>query len=457
MSIQIIGFILIPLGIFVFFKNTRYLLLLTVFFSSFTATSVINIGDFSLLPSYYFGILFIIKNIFIVMKNKMVVKYDKFLGFFIILCVFSLIMPKILERNNITIMNQDSIWVNLAFTSNNITQILYLLFCFAIYWFSKDYLYHNQSEIENVIKILIYSSTVICLLGFYQEIAYIKGWEFNKFFRNAIHGNVQGLVGFVRVYSVTQEPSMLAYFLAPILALSIPLDEKILKHKMLFALLIISTGILSTSTTFIVGILALIIKIILDKCIALISLNRKKINKQKIGYILPFISFIFIVCLIFLINVNPIIKDTLIDGTINKFYANNQSGMERTSTFTMHLNVALKHPILGVGFGSARSKDLLSTWLCNVGILATGVFMLYIGKIILKLNNNNKLGYGISNFLFVLFVCAFISVPEAYYLFIWLMFAVGEILIINNKYADVYQNKITQWENTTNKFKLEGN
>ena len=34
--------------------------------------------------------------------------------------------------------------------------------------------------------------------------------------------------------------------------------------------------------------------------------------------------------------------------------------------------------MLGVGFGTARSKDLFSTWICNTGVLGLGVFIWYL-------------------------------------------------------------------------------
>lgn len=428
MQIAIIGYFLIPLGIFLFFKDIKYLLYLIIFFSGFTATSIINFGsNFSLQVGYYFGILFILKSFLLIYNKKMLIKPDKFLFLFMIISILSIIMPTLIKSKDIFIINQDSLATNIFFTKENITQLVYLLFCFILYCCMKNYFYDNSSEIKTSIKILLYSTVVICLLGFYQEFAYIRHWEFDKFFRNGIHGNTQGGISFVRLYSVAQEPSMLAYFLVPMLALSVSLEKNILKYKIPFLLLIISTGIISTSTTFIVGLCALILKVTFDKLILII--NNIKNENQKIGYILPIIFFIFIILLIIIINLNPSIKDILINGSYSKFIGNNISGKERSSSFRIHLNVAMQYPFLGIGFGTARSNDLLSTWLCNIGFIGTGIFLFYLYKLITKLKNISKLSYGISNYIFVLFACAFTSVPEPYYLFIWIMFSISEVLI----------------------------
>ncbi|AGK95864.1 hypothetical protein [Clostridium pasteurianum] len=434
MELGIIGYFLIPLGIYLFFKDAKYLLYLIVFFSGFTAASVINFGStFSLQPGYYFGIFFIIKTFLSMYNKKTLIRPNKFLFIFVIISILSIIMPTLINSKSIFIMNQSSLITNIFFTSSNITQLSYLLFCFILYLCIKNYFYHNPDEIEKSIKILVYSTIAVCLLGFYQEFAYLKHLEFDKFFRNGIRGNTQGAQNyFVRIYSVTQEPSMLGYFLAPMIALGVSLEKNILnnKYKILFLLLIIVTGILSTSTTFVVGLAALILKVIFDKLMLFIKDIHNE--SEKVGYILPIIFFTFILLLIVVVNLNPVIKDTLITGSYDKFMGNNLSGEERSSIFKLLINAAMHYPILGIGFGTARGKDLLSTWLCNVGFIAVGVFIIYLYKLITKLKNTSKLSYGISNYIFVLFACAFTSVPEPYNLFIWIIFAAAEVLIIKS-------------------------
>jgi len=410
-----------------------------VFFMGFTATSLVNFGTtFTLTPSYFFGTLIIIKYIFTIILKKRIIKPNKIMCLFILLCILSIIMTVLIHNKNIFIMNQDSQWVNIGFSSSNVTQLLYILFCFVIYYFVKDYLYNNPKQIYLIIKILIYSTIVMCFLGFYQEFSHVNNLPYDEIFRNSLHGNVQATNNFVRVYSVAQEPSMFAYFLAPVLALSIILPRKLLKHKLLFIILVILTGLMSTSTTFIVGFIALIFKVIFDKCISFMK-NRKNYN-QKISFILPLIIIFIIIISLIIIKINPNIKHSLIDGAINKLQGNNLSGIERTMGFKNHVYVGLQYPFLGVGFGTARSKDLLSTWLCNIGFISTGIFIAYLFKLITKLKYTNKLGYGISNYIFVLFTCAFISVPEPYYLFIWVMFSIGENLLIQKRKGTLEQD-----------------
>ncbi|MBE2935976.1 hypothetical protein HPJ99_12705 [Anoxybacillus flavithermus] len=71
MEITIMGYLLIPIGIFLLFLKKDYLLYFVVFFSGFTGSSVINFSSitFSLQPSYYFGMLYLIKHLIDIFLN----------------------------------------------------------------------------------------------------------------------------------------------------------------------------------------------------------------------------------------------------------------------------------------------------------------------------------------------------------------------------------------------------
>lgn len=442
MEIQILGYILIPIGILLLFVDIKYLLYILIFFSGFTGSSIVNFGkSFSLIPSYYLGILFIIKYLLVIFKKKTIKKPNLLLSFFIVLSVLSIIMPNFVEGVSVLHPGSEIYSNTVEFNSENVQQIIHLIFCFFIYWFIKDYCKYNKDKTFKLIKVLCISAIIICLLGIYQEFAYIKGLKFDEIFRSAVGTNVQPFGDFVRVYSVTPEPSMLAYFLAPMLALIMFTNRQILRNRFVVPL-IISVGIISTSTTFILGFLALIFKIIIDKLILLIQKSKYKPYKiRRILVAVLFAMLIFAVAIRINDNVRFMLTSQIYDKlTIN----NNMSGLIRSEAFKNHISVALKYPILGIGLGSARSKDLLSTLLCNVGFITTIIFLVYLFKIITKLKYTNKLGYGMSNCIFVLFICAFASVPELYYLFIWILFAIGESLINQNIKDNIDKKYIEQ-------------
>ena len=106
----------------------------------------------------------------------------------------------------------------------------------------------------------------------------------------------------------------------------------------------------------------------------------------------------------------------IVSSLIIKLRGENVSGVERWDGFITMLKVGLNYPF-GVGFGSSRSKDLFSTWICNVGIVGLLIYFLFILRMFLKALSEKKLKYFFPYLLVVLLMM--ISVPEPYNLFVW--------------------------------------
>lgn len=429
MQIEIFGYFIIPLGIVLLFFDKKWLLYMTAIFAGFTATSILRIGgDLSVQPSYYLGMLFIIKQLIDIIKTRKIELPDKRLLIFVGICLASLIMPNLVQNAGVEVISQEGKFELVRFTSKNITQMMYLLYCFTLYIFTKDYLKDKKEEKELLLKFIIYGCVIVCFLAIYQQIAYNLDLEFDAVFRSNPNGNVQTMGGNLRLYSTTIEPSMLAYYLVAVLALVITIKRDIIKYKYPIILLIMVIGILTTSSTFLFGLFVLgaitVFNTIFQKDK---DLRRRNIHVLKRVLILGIIALVVIL-------ITNVVKPNIIKGTItstiDKVNQENTSGQERSQALIQHTKIGLKYPLLGVGFGTARSKDLFSTWLCNTGVLGLGVFIWYLISLANKLRKTNSyIAYGISNYLIVLFACAFISVPEPYNLFIWLMFALGENMI----------------------------
>ena len=127
-------------------------------------------------------------------------------------------------------------------------------------------------------------------------------------------------------------------------------------------------------------------------------------------------------------TINQNIGEYIFNNTYEKFLLSNNSGIERNYVFNYHIGISNEYPLLGVGFGSSRTKDLLSTFLCNIGYIGTGFFLLYIFCLVIKLiKHKNYLNITFFSSLIVMIACLLISVPEPYYLYIWLIFAFSEV------------------------------
>jgi hypothetical protein len=441
MEITYMGLVLIPVGVIFLFLKMEYLLLAVIFFSGFTGSSVINFESisFSLQPSYYFGMLFIVKYaLSILLKDKKLLMPNEFLVLFVFFSFVSLIMPILLEHRNVEVLSPDGFYTQVKFGLQNITQFLYLLFCFIFYWLTKDYIGNDYERIIRLLKAFLYGGLVVCLLGFYQETAYILGLPFDIWFRSGVHGNVQPYGNFVRMYSVANEPSMFAMYLAPLLVLSLFVNKKIYKYKATLIFLSIISGILSTSTTFVLGIIIFAMLFIYDKVLKpYYNIEDLKILKY-FGFS---ISVLFIICSIAFV-LSPQVKYLLTTNILEKFSGSNLSGSERISSLIHHFIVGLNYPLLGVGFGAARSKDLFTTLLANVGVFCTSILVIYVIYMRYKLNRikNYEISQacqGISYYLTIIFVIMFVSVSELYYLYLWVIIAIAEGLLKVNQQKQV--------------------
>lgn len=432
MQIELLGYFIIPLGIILFFLDKKWILYATIFFMGFTGASIITINnELSIQPSYYLAMIFIIKHIITIANKKKIVKPNILLCIFIFICIASLIMPSLVQNQNVYVINQDDVNTSVKFTTQNFTQLMYILYCFIFYWIVKDYLKTKPEIIDTSIKVLIYGAIFVCILGIYQEIAYVMNWEFDKIFRSGIHGNVQPYGTFIRIYSTTVEPSMLAYYIAPIFTLVICLNKNFIKYKYVILFLIFLIGIGTTSTTFFIGIVFFIITMLINLIISQ-SKQNNRMNMRIVKRITVSVCIgILAIAIIYCLNKNII--DVLITSTTDKIALENESSIQRTSSFIQHFKVGIKYPLLGVGFGSARSKDLFSTWLCNIGAIGIGVFIVYIINLLMRLRKtNSEKAVGITSYVAVIFICAFTSVSEPYALFIWFGLSVAETLINAN-------------------------
>lgn len=399
MEITFLGWLALILTlVFIINKDVKLFLYSAVFFSGFSGASVLNIASFSLQPSYYFFIIYFICSL--LLNFKLEVRLDKALIIFLGYCFISVLFPFIYKNSNITIMDQEGAYSLLKFSISNIVHISYLLF--VLLFLNSLLKYKNQKiVVGNILKSYKLGFFAVILICIYQFISFKFGWEFDYFFRQGVHGNIQG----TRLYGPCDEASMLCCYLIPSMLFVWQNRKNLIDIIAIIVSLFI--GFSTRSSTFLVGTVLFIIVLIPDLI---------KIFTQKHDiifwtmWILGAISVVFV-----LVRKADALYDT-VSVFIIKLNEGNQSGFERLTSMRDMINVGLHYPT-GVGFGSCRSKDLFSTWLCNVGVIGIWIFILYIINLILKCSKQRK----IKMFLpFGIVLCLlFVSVPEPYFLFVW--------------------------------------
>ena len=352
-----------------------------------------------------------------------------------IFSTLSLIML-IVYLGSIEVWYAESGFYMLRPTIHNFTQLAYLVFCFIIYVFTKNFIKRNEN-IENLINKLInvqiYSLTFVCFWGIYQFISDRFGFPFLTIFtqREGVHIGSPYVENILKINSVAPEASMLALYLAPILGFIYILSRKIVKLNIHFLLILtFLVGIFTISTSFLIGIVILV-GLILGEKFSIKYYSEVYISRKRILLLFLSITLFGIICLLTFSHIRVII-----DTSLAKMHLSNFSGIDRLNQFLMGIRIFKESNFLGVGFGTIRTTDLFSTLLANVGVI--GIFLLFgfIIKIYLDLKEISKYSYiakGYIYYFIIFFGIAFISVSEMFFLYLWINIAIAEIIIHEQK------------------------
>lgn len=387
-----------------------YLVYCILLFCGFSGASIITFNAIgaSVQPAYYLALLWIFHRCFGKGDSKLkisVFRENKWLCIFMAMATLSIIMPLLLP-DDISVINVDGEITSLSFSSSNITQLLYLWFCFVFYIFYVDHLGTIKSieGYERNIVFFILGVSLVCIVTIYQIIAFRYDLPFDVLFRQSVHGNVQGS----RIYGPCIEASILCYYLVS----ALPICIRWKKRKGAFAVTIaaIIIGIYSFSSTFLVG---MTIWVVLEA--AYRYLEHKPIFKKR--NVLAFLIGSVVVCILGVIY-NRYLTFAF-QKILNTLGAKNQSGMERSRSFILLLNVFFCSPVFGVGFGSCRGTDLLSTWLSALGVIGIAPFLIFM-IVMMDRKVDDK---SIKNANIILWIVMLISVPEPYNLFVWILLA----------------------------------
>lgn len=434
MIVTTIGYILMVIFMYIFlFCDIKYLFYGLIIISGFTSTSIINIPRISLSiqPAHFVGGLFMIKLFYHIVKNKYnkVNLFSKSLLAFVIIAGISLIYPLLFSKNVIVITPNSEI-KPLRFTMQNITQYMYLLFGYLIYLSTSNFLLNSKIKFKNIIGIFRLSLTIILFLGIIQ--LFVPVDIYNNFFRNNYNHMNDGVMGMVRISSVAQEASMLSLYTAPLTLFLLCGIKNSANRKYDITLIVVSfiVAFLNMSSTYF---LAMIVFGIMILILLIAKLNKDELlenikgiyhNKKNI------IVFLFVIVAAILLMV--IFRDRLVlifNTLVKKISGQGESGNARQSAFNMTIKVFVSYFITGVGFGSIRSFDLLSTWLAEVGLLGFIPFCIFLfTRVFYLYRKRSKSEYFmIFSLIISVIIILFISVPEPYYIYLWMYFAFGEL------------------------------
>ncbi len=268
----------------------------------------------------------------------------------------------------------------LQFTLRHITQMVYIAYgvCLAIFVAFKN---ADLQEFQRSVRIMTISAIFISLWGFFQfscnwlGISY-PAYIFNTSKTESALGYMQDLadLGVQRVSSVTTEPSMFAQCLlvAIVFVLFAVVSAKPLISKMwdrIALIVVLGALLISTSTTAYIGISAICLL-----CIPAFLYLR--ILRPRHALVLG----LFVAALGVVYVSYGTVQDLV--GLMLVGKGESYSGTVRLLSILMARDYFLQYPLLGVGWGSVGSDDLIFKLLSNTGILGLLAFGLFLMSII---------------------------------------------------------------------------
>jgi len=223
-------------------------------------------------------------------------------------------------------------------------------------------------------------------------------------------GSLVQTIGFLghsllRLKSLTGEPSMYALTVFPYMVFSFA--NRARKAGSLFFL----TLLLSTSTSaflgfFVIGLL-------------LIGVYKK-------GFGLKFTYFIF--SMFFTVGTYILFKDTVYSMIFQKLALENTSGIDRFfnfySSFVFWNDSGALIKLFGIGWGTIRSTDMLTTLLVNTGILGLLGWVIFFLAPMMNIQKSDKPTFILFLGMIAVLIMLLVSISEYSYLTTWMFLGI---------------------------------
>lgn len=358
MELTLVGGVVIGLGVLLSIVSHTRLLQAIIFFASFSGTAVLNFGEYGMSPD---AVLFSFLLVSSILSGRMLLPARVSHDHLIVGCL-------ILGFATIAVL---SFMFNGAAHGSlpiQLTQTAYLVFgvCLTLVLSVE---FSNLERLEAGLFALRVSAVFISLWGLFQAACYYTGIEYPAFLFNNSTSHFADMYdqraaeGVVRIASVATEPSFMAMSLmifgafgATVTALD-PLRRTF--AWIVPVVLTLGTVALSTSST---GYFALLV-------LGLLLMRRRPV------FGLAVFGFIGVIGGIWLMSV-PSAGDAVFNMTLGKF--DQGTYVDRAATLGTAMELFVKQPWFGFGWGADYSYSLVTQMLANVGIVGIATFLLAV-------------------------------------------------------------------------------
>lgn len=405
MDITIFGYVLIPLLIFLFIVNPKYLIYILIITLTLQVTSLFNIpslNNYSMQIYRFITLLILIRLIIYLLRNGMCIKFkDKSLKnisisgglFTLFTIVWSYLAPIIFVNYPVyppelgidfsAIYGPSPLHFsiyNIALSAYIFLYIGTLIYILLLPWTKKDLIIIKR--VLNICLFIVFITAVSQVFNYLFGTLDITQFLYNITTREFKYSAIGNFLPMPRIQATYKEPSMLAPFLVGFYSYYLYLAFVNIDYINLFlTVLIFFFILLSASTTAYISTLIMTILILLYSNPIRISKFNIYIKKRNM------LSLLVITTLFISISILIIFLTIGLDKIINiiDVYLINKSetaSFIRRKTADIHaLNLFFKTYGCGVGLGSNRPSSLLPYLLSQLGIIGTYLFIVFIIKV----------------------------------------------------------------------------
>ena len=395
---------MLPLALGFYFLKPSRLYPCMVFFLPFSATAVVNIGSgvsaSGVQATMLFGVLWMAKELPHLWRvsstegEAHLKKASRRLLLFLFVVVLSLVMPLLINGRVVVdspeFVNPESTPVR--FTLRHITQAGYILYGVLLTICVAGQTSKVQ-EFARSVRIFVLSAMFVSLWGLFQFFCYWAGiaypaYIFNTSATGSALGYLQELedIGMTRISSVATEPSILGQFLllaAVFVLFALVNTQPIISRTYDRCALVMIVGVLllSTSTIAYIGLAVTLV-------LYMLALWHWRILRLR--HVVLLIAFVALLSLAY--AAYPPAQDLVDVMLLGK--GESYSGIGRMFSILQARDYFLQYPILGLGWGSLASHDLVFKLLSNTGILGFSSFSLFVFTVLVRLWQRARSGKG---------------------------------------------------------------
>lgn len=435
------GYLLLAVLLVLLFAKTSTVFYAFVLSSPLTTVAVFKVGDDSIVLYQLVFVILILKTLILHMKNRSGERplsntISSAFWTFWIFCACSI--PLALFYGDVVVVTPDSVLSNAKFSIQQFTQFGYLAIAFLSCYACNRLLQDGVISPKKVFVVLTVSYVLVCVLALLQLVLPVE--LVTELYRNSTH--VMYAHQGARISSTFNEPSMLSLFIAPLFCVYVYRFMTGLSWSaLLLAGLGLTVAVFNNSSSFVVGMLFGFLA-----CLFLMAVSLKKTarfsRKAIIGFALVSLAALFVV------GSNEF--GQIFSTFVGKIGGEGVSGNDRLFSFFHHFQVFLEHPFVGIGFGTVRSTDLLTTWLAELGVVGFAFYMvplvLLVGRLAARFET---LAIETAIYIVAYVGILFVSVPEPYYVFGWIVIGLGFHLVRSRESVSVGKRQKEPFEAET--------